>query len=459
MKLKNTSATQVETWTACPRAWHFQWVRGFKEPPTASMQRGTHIHAAAEFAQKNGGKLPDNEWAAYARSMLPHLPIGKDKVLVEHMFTIPTGKGLPPWLGYIDLVDDSRTFTPHLRIYDYKTTSDFRYAKTPQELSENSQVSSYAKWAYENGHDEEFVQVGHLYILTAKKTPKTPRVLPVLVDIDQPQVETVWARDLVKIEDMVHAAEIANTEKLEPKGTSNGQCKKYGGCPHRSRCGITQETGFGFGKAKEAGTMSNDFLKRLQEKKAATNGANAHGPVSNVSSLPKVSAKAPTGVLPPDAAPRTTPVKTKAPAVEAEIDHAEPQGVAEVAAAAVTKRPVGRPRKEKTAAASGDGFALYIDCMPVKDVSADLEPTLFEDWVNPIRLSLNDETMKAKNLPDYRLLPFSEEKALFGLALNEKIGGGNMPPALIFNSSSPGARDALDVLIPHAKFVVRGLRG
>lgn len=477
MKLKNTSASQVETWTACPRAWHFQSVKGFRSPPTESQQRGTLIHAGAEHAVKksqtatpisNEALLLGNDYDPYVRSMLPHLPLGHERVRTEFPFALDTAPGLPPWFGVIDLVDDSRTFTPYLRIFDYKSTSDFRYAKTPKELAENTQVSCYAKWAFENGHDEELVQVGHLYVLTAKKAPKTPRVLPVLVEVNAQQVDVIWESDLVKVEEMVRAAEIDNTDLLEPKGTSNGQCKKYGGCPHRARCGISQQTGFP-SKKEDTGTMSNDFLKRMQEKKAAaaaaaaaatpaapiaaakpTNGANGHT---------NGHAKVPTGVVPPDAPSRTTPVKARpaqAP-VEGEIDHAEPTGASEIAAAAQTSKPAKAARTKK-AVTNGSGFVLYIDCMPVKDIEADMDATLFEDWINPVRMTLNEETMTKKSLPDYRLLPFSEEKALLALALGEKISG-DMPSALIINSSSPGAKDALDSLIPHAKRVVRALRG
>ena len=477
MKLKNVSATQVDTYTACPRAWHFGWPRGFKTPPTAAMQRGTHIHSAAEFTVKHNGTLPTNQYAPYAEAMLPFLPIGQPKVLVEQPIRLETGPGLPPWIGYIDLLDDSRTLSPYLRITDHKTSSDFRYAKTPAELAENTQVISYAKYVFDSGHDEELVQVGHLYVHTkGDALPKRslPKVLPVFTEVGRAQVEQVWARDLGTIEEMVRAAEVENTDLLEPRGTSNGQCQKYGGCPHRARCGISASPKIGTKREKEPGTMSNNFLARMQ----AAAAAKAGGTPSEAASVPQAvakpvtpppaapqAAKPATGVLPPDAPSRTTPIKAKVAPVEApavdprqEIIDKWPDADAEQAAAAPApaKRPIGRPRKEK-ALTSDQGFVLFIDCMPVKDTGGDTT-TMFEDWINPIRLTLNDEAMKAKNLPDYRLLPFAEEKALFAIAVNEQVGGG-MPAALIVNSSSPGARDALDVLIPHARLVVRGLRG
>jgi len=207
----------------------------------------------------------------------------------------------------------------------------------------------------------------------------------------------------------------------------------------------------------------SDFLKRLAAAKGGeTNGGNGNGNGSNI--------------LPPDAPERTTPVVAEAaPAakqvVRPKMSWAKPVSVAPTAAepageiveAAETPVPApvkrGRPRKDaKDVQSAGKSFALYIDCMPTKDLDAEMEPTLFEDWVQPLVMTLNEEAMKASNLPDYRLLPFSQEKVALSLAINEAITK-SMPSAIVILSSSPTAKDALGVLIPHARQVVRGLRG
>lgn len=526
MKLRNVSASQVESWNACPRKWHFEKVRGFKEPPTAAQQRGTAIHAVAEYAVNHAGAMPDSPYVPFGQAMLPYLPIGQPRVLAEYKMNLATAPGLPPWFGVIDLVDDSRSMSKYLRITDHKTSSDFRYAKTPEELRENTQVACYAKWVYETGHDEEFVEVGHLYIHTKGDTipkRKPPRILPVYTLVDQPQVERVWARDLLSVEAMVQATSIANTDLLEPRGTSNGTCTKYGGCPHRQRCGIRENAPSNRKLTKDQPATMSAFLAKITAAKAANPALAAAAAAANASkpaeaaSAPATAPKAPpaaaaapaagavagpakgiaaalaakaqaaraaapTGIMPPDAASRVTPVKAKGtvapppPADEGgeegdDVDHAVPTGAAEggdpepVTAPAPEKRPVGRPKKGSTvsvapgtlsAFATRSGFALYVDCMPVKDTSG-TGSMMFEDWVAPIIASLNEEVQTTKSLADYRMLPFSEEKTLFALAINAAIS--SMPPALVVNSSASRARDALDVLIPHASLVVRGLRG
>jgi hypothetical protein len=435
LKLPNTSASQVTAWDNCQRYWHYNWVKGLKTPPSIAMQRGTHIHSAAEHALKNSGELLDNPWRPYASSMLPHLPIGQEKVLVEQKILLETAPGLPPWLGYIDLLDDSRTLSKLLRVTDHKTTSDFRYAKTPAELMLNSQLNSYARFVYENGHDEE-IEVGHLYIKTAKKTPKAPQIKPVYVRVSKKHVDTVWERDLVKVEAMTRAAEIENTDELPP---STNFCSVYGGCPHRSRCGVIDETVF---SGKGSAAMS-DFLKNLQAKKNAAAGGETKAEPTEP--------KTPTGVLSSDSAERTTAVKT-AEEVGEEITK---KVIAE------TKKSRGRPKgsKNKTSTPKTNGhdhgFTLYINCMPAKDVGNDIDPTLFEDWYGTLTMAMN-EAAAGKQVPHYMLLPFGENKAMIALAVSESAE--NLPPSMVVDSSSPGAKDALAVLIPHATKVVRAMR-
>lgn len=430
MKLKNTSASQVTAWGNCPRYWHFAWVKGLKAPPSLAMQRGSFIHAAAEHLLKTGSFL-ENEWKPYAQAMKPYLPLDEKKILVEHRMEIDTAPGLPYWLGFIDLLDDSRTQSKLLRITDHKTTSDFRYTKTPEELrTDNPQLNSYAQFVFLNGHDEDLVEVGHLYIKTAKKTPKRalPKIKPVYTELTRRQTQANWEKDLVKVEDMVRAAEIENTDLLEPLGTKTGHCKKYGGCPYRSRCGLAAETSNPFKNIKNAnkGKIVMGFLDDLEAAKDADEKSEASAP------------SVPEGVLSADAASRESDVK------EPEEKETAPE-------------PKPKKKTRKATTKKKKSFSLYIGCLPYKRAADEVELTLFEDWVSNIREQLNQKVMEEKNLPDYRLLPFAEEKALMAAAVNASIDKG-LPPAMLVSGSHVGSAEIIEILTPHATTVVRALR-
>jgi hypothetical protein len=391
------------------------------------MQRGTNIHGEIEHYLRSG-KIRMTEWSLYVEAAKEHLPKPKDPdVIIEQRIDLDCGAAVPgvAWLGFIDAGDSGRD---PLRLLDYKTTSDFRYAKTPHELSQNTQLCSYAKWAYGMGHTGN-IELAHLYLKTQKTVPKKlPKTKLVTIKVNKDMIEDIWQRDLGTVAQMADAHKASSAQDLPP---TTSACMMYGGCTYRSQCGLTASDFSSNFRNTTKGTKDktmSKFLERLRGKKG--NGATK-----------------PTGILPDDAPSRETPV--------AETE-AETEAVADTAAEAKPpKAKRGRPKgstKKKSAPAS-DGFTLYIDCIPTKDA----EPTLFEDWLGPIVMNLNETVQAEKNLPDYRLLPYAEEKAMFALALSERAG--DLPPTMIVNSTSPGARDALGVLIPHASQVVRALRG
>lgn len=192
-------------------------------------------------------------------------------------------------------------------------------------------------------------------------------------------------------------------------------------------CGLEPQQSIAeyFGKKKGASDMSS-FLDKLRGK--AGNAAPADKTI-------------PQGLLAPDAASRETKVVDASERADTE-----------------TEKKRGRPKgtKNKSRSANG-GFVLYIDCLPTKDTSGESEPILFEDWLSPMVEQLNETVRSEKNLPHYQLLPYAEEKALFALAMTERID--DLPATMVLNSGAPGAKDALGVLIPHASRVVRALRG
>jgi hypothetical protein len=173
------------------------------------------------------------------------------------------------------------------------------------------------------------------------------------------------------------------------------------------------------------------------------------------------------GIISPDAPPRETgaepepgaaaepPKRTRKKKGEAVAEQAAPAG-AELPPA-VTGALFAQPEPS----GGSDGFELYVDCLPTKHPSGG-GATNFDDWIAPIVRFINEQVSQpppaGKGLPDYRLLPFSEEKALFSLALAQWIEKRGLPPNLFVASSSPLSRDALAILTPYATSVVRAVR-
>lgn len=432
------------------------------------MQRGTDIHAEQQHYLETG-EIRDSSYGGlnfrpYLEALIPHLPPPRHpELLVEQHIELDTPLGPGSWIGFIDAAWSEND--PVL-VLDLKTTSDFRYAKTPKELMDNIQMMSYAKWAYTIGHDG-WVKIAHLYVKTGKKVPKKPKVKYVDVDVNRNHVEERWDKAMLTVVDMQKASLVDCANDLPPTTTA---CGMYGGCQHRASCGLVGEgisLAGRFKKKNEKGkeNMANAFLSNLKKgkDKKPPNGASTNSEAKTEAKAetkkaakkkggflsrltggkkPKTTEDKDKGVLPPDAPSRTTPVEAKDEAPAETETAAKP----ETSAKPETAEKKKKARKKK-------GFHLYIDCVPVK---GEKSMVMFEDWMAPIFKTLNETVLEEKKLPSYLLLGYSEEKAMFSLALTSRIE--DVPGVLVINSSTPGAKDALGVLIPHAAKVVRAMR-
>jgi hypothetical protein len=496
--MRNVSATQVTTFVDCARKWYLRYVAGIKTPRTPQQELGSHVHKGIEHYLRTGEIAVDDR-QAYVEAAKDFLPEpAQDGHLIEHKFILPTFKDGPPWVGYIDLgIDDEPPI-----VCDHKTTSDFRYAKTPAEMEEDTQLCSYAKWV--QGEQQKSlgystgVIVQLLYLHTRRKT-KAKRVKLVETVLTPEQVNAIWKRDLETVRQMVAAEQVKNVENLPPNTRA---CTKYGGCPYRKQCGLEIETNPGRGKRN---AMSS-FLERMKAKKAEAAAAKGGNSDPTEPAIPPEQA----GVVPPDGASRTTPVPDEKPEAAPEAKPDKPktrrgrprmteaekearkkeraakkllekarkaQEEAEAAKkAAETPEPASEPEPEaaptpepapepapepvspseftqpvgESAISVAQGFTLYVDCWPVKGNGA--PAVLFDDWITSIIADINNEV----DVADYRLLGFQQEKLALQAGLEKHLD--KIPPVLIVSTSSSVAKDALQTLIPHAVQVIRAMR-
>ncbi len=384
------------------------------------MQRGTDIHKEIEHYLRTG-KIRASKYEAYPRVAAQYLPPPMhEDLIVEKRIDLKCVGGVS-WIGFIDVAFSGQE---PLLLLDTKTTSDFRYAKTKEELRKNTQLMSYAKWVYELGY-EGTVRVGHIYLKTyPKKIPaRGPQSKDVVIDVSRDEVDEVWEKDMDVVGQMKIASLIEDTNDLPPTVSS---CSMYGGCPYRDRCKLSLSDFLNSDPKTEMKGNAMGFLDRLKEDdKSKGNGV------------------VPTGIEPPDAPSRTTPVEAKT--------EPEPEAKTESAEATTETKPRKKRVKKKTAV---EGFTLYIDCMPTKN--GDVEPTLFEDWLNPIVIALNETVQEKEGVSDYRLLQYHQPKVAFTIAINGAVD--KLPSAMVVRSGTMGADEAVEILIPQATQVVRALR-
>lgn len=375
-----------------------------REPEKPFQARGTAIHKALEIFLKTGEVLPDVDGVStleFVQVAIPFLPpplinkeywgqfptddkgVPKAMLLLEQPGELNTYEGGPAVTQYIDSV---LALPSTCKIQDYKTTSDFRYAKTPEELSTNTQLCWNAKFIFAIS-DYDRIEIEHLYLLTKGR----PKAKPVSTFVTRAQVEEVWARDMALVRQMVSWADLGPTT-ADPLPPNTNACDDYGGCYYRTKCGFDVAT-VGWKKRTEpmSELQKNGLLAQLlksvenvapqstvvqQTRQALKTGKqddllaalgkgpaaqpetifDANKPTSSAAdnlraAMSTKQAEAPVGITPPDAPPATsTPEEVEAanaPKEEAKpAEDAVPLAV-EGEAPAKPKRGRGRPAGSK----------------------------------------------------------------------------------------------------------------
>ena len=294
--MKHVSASQVKAFRRCRSRWYHEKIDGHVEPPSEAMKRGTRIHSALEAYLVDGTPLPDTDEGRLATAALDRLPpagsVPRDQV--ERRFVLPEQLLGVKFVGVIDLVD---SLEGRVMISDHKTTSDFKYTMTEEELKADPQAQAYALAMREHGSSVRF---RHVYI----RTKGSPASRETVVDFDSDDIEHARERLKKTVEEML---ETSRVDDVADVGHNLEACGDYGGCPHRARCASLGRQTLGvisslFSNRKDK--PLNDTLDPLAAMLAARSPAEA--------------------VNPPDGTPET---ETPEPDPQCELEELEPEKV------------------------------------------------------------------------------------------------------------------------------------
>jgi hypothetical protein len=250
------SASRIALWISCNRAAGFQYFADFEQPATVDTDFGGRVHAILERWSKDGGHPEPNlldPAEAVAAEALPYVvPLWGPQAEVEGALDL---RGRHAWRGRLDLVPSPGY------VIDYKTTSDFKYAK---DLRVDPQALLYATFELRRHPELEACRLRWLYLL--KRTPH--RALPVDYVMSRAEAERGFAV-LESFADEMQAAANASANIVDKPSyvltllPNFNACSNYRGCPHRHRCKPPLFLG-------EHTMSSNDFLSRLQAASAPT---------------------------------------------------------------------------------------------------------------------------------------------------------------------------------------------
>src|SRR5690349_21607931 len=130
------SVSQIETARTCMRKWAFQKIDKLVDPPKPATILGSAVHDQLEKYLRDGAPInPRINAGRIAMIGCQFLPPPKAPGMeVEKYFTIEIGPAL--FRGYIDLLLPLRDNA--LLISDHKTTSNFKWAKSAEDLREEN---------------------------------------------------------------------------------------------------------------------------------------------------------------------------------------------------------------------------------------------------------------------------------------------------------------------------------
>lgn len=225
-KLRYTSVSQLQTGERCLRRWYYDKIERRKEPETPAQQRGTALHDEWKRHFDFGEAL-----GPLAMAGLEHKPEGQLTtetptfwINAQGMLESRVSVDGTPLVGYIDILQRNR-------VIDIKTTSNAKYAKTPDQLAGDLQMLGYALHTWEVFAHREPIDLRHWYFLTKGK----PKSWVVDARVEPADAIANWAKATPLMQTIREAASLG-PGRADEVPCNTQACDDYRGCYHRSVC-------------------------------------------------------------------------------------------------------------------------------------------------------------------------------------------------------------------------------
>lgn len=460
------SPTGYSLWAACQRKWAWQYIYGHRDPPGPAAQFGTEVHAEIERYYKQD--RPPAKHVRLVSAMLKLLPAPSPYIQAEPQLLMDLLQGEPSLglmpvklLGYVDLLE-KRPAKAEVVVYDHKTTSGVRYAKTRQDLEDGDpQAVIYQTWAM-HLYPRADVSLQWTYGMSKGRKAPWPVKARVPEDVrlevmDKVREAAAYARQMKK--DKPHI------EEINP--TYGSACTAFGGCPLRERCTKLAEAA---ASVQTEETMTKEeLLAKIKAKKAGVAAAQAEAkhivdppkdPVEaaadpvNPPEAAAVPEKAEPDPVPEKPVKKKTTRKSKAAAKAPDPSGAD---VINPALDAVLNPDGTSKRANPTAAESdaakatidppGKGLHLFVDCYPTKGAPEPIMPL-----ADLLEQAMDDVAQKAE-VPHWSLAEYGSGSGGLATEFKKRLPRSG---SVIACSFVPETKAVLIVLEQAATVVVRG---
>lgn len=329
------SASQVETFELCPRKWARQKLDGLVSPvEKPSLTLGKAVHAYLEAWLRDGTPIDTSTKAGkIALSGVQHLPAPKTPGMqVEAKFSLISGGHL--LIGQKDVTFEVVGKRP--LVLDHKTTRNFRWAKSADDLKDNAQAALYAADAMFHAGAPECDLQWTYYRTEGGRASHVVRARVTREDIAPRLRRTVESCDAM-------AAIRARGLKARDIPMNASACDAFGGCEFLPLCNPTPEE-------RLVSIMTqhhNAFLTQLKQQPPAINPPPqpVYNPTTGAWELPPQEAAPPTPPAPPQPVFNPTTGAWELPAQGAPVAPPAPPTQEAAPPAPVEEAPRKRGRK------------------------------------------------------------------------------------------------------------------
>jgi hypothetical protein len=471
------NVSQIEAFRKCERKWAFQYLNEQDGTGNSFAQFGIAVHETLEdwftWGDHPCSADVDASIGQVAESGLHHRPApGTVDMCVEGQFTlrVDTPDGPVFFKGTRDLtfVDPTTPFAkmskadqisalfvpigsrPDSKVVlgDHKTTTDFRWAKTEDELREDIQAMVYALATMEQYAVDE-IECRWVYYRTRGARKSERRTIVVTRDH---ALRVVLEKAVPVVHQILGVRERQKLTVLQPRDLTPNvhHCSDYGGCSFREPCNISALDRI---KGKMAHVnLKEKMLARIAEAKGtpAPTPAPLPAPLKDPINPPEA-AKATTSqahaASPPPAKKVRTPKAVEVAEQEVVIEVEAPEPLEDV----VRRREAGAPDVPLAdpGPPQGKGFTLLVNCVAVTERCTEAADIIAE---------AHAKVREGAGIVDYRMVEFGRGAGLLAAEVREILERGDIldDEFVIIDAHSAEGSAVLQTFIDFSGTVIRG---
>lgn len=231
LTIKKVSPSQLKMYLECPRKWYYSYVLKQRAPSTTAHILGSRVHKHLED-WLNAGTPPEGEHAHLAQAIIDsgHIERGEHIIGVERRTNPAIGFGDTGVTlnGIVDVVE--RRADGGLVITDFKTTSSFKWLKTPAQLLNDVQAICYSRWAslaYDGLTPDNTITFRLIYV-----NKKNAKVVEVSCELTLAHLGAKYGELTEHVKAMRDLA-LQDLTQAYPERTA---CSNYGGCHVLGTC-------------------------------------------------------------------------------------------------------------------------------------------------------------------------------------------------------------------------------